>query len=84
MRLRTGNQFEGRPDRKGKPRPPVMLPELLEAAKIQDLISGDVGWINHLRRMFAHGSDTVLSAPLFLEPFMAVTEIIAELFRSSA
>lgn len=82
LRLRIGSQFEGRLDRKGKPRPPVMLPELLETAKAQGLISAEIGWINHLRKMFAHGSDTVLNPPLFLEPFKAVTEIIAELFTA--
>lgn len=69
LRLRIGSQFEGRLDRKGKLRPPVMLQELLEAAKDQGLISGDIGWINPLRKMFAHGSDTVLNAPMFLTPF---------------
>jgi hypothetical protein len=36
LRLRVGKQFEGRLDRKGRPRPPAMLAELLEAAKAQD------------------------------------------------
>jgi hypothetical protein len=40
LRLRIGSQFEGRLDRKGKLRPPVMLPESLEAAKAQGLIRG--------------------------------------------
>jgi hypothetical protein len=40
LRLRIGDQFEGRLDRKGKARRPAMLPELLEAAKKQELISG--------------------------------------------
>jgi hypothetical protein len=83
LRLRIGHQFAERSDRKGKLRPPVTLPELVEVAKSQGLIAGDVTWINHLRRMFAHGSDTVLNAPLFLEPFRAVTEIIAQPFRPS-
>ena len=60
-----------------------MLGELLEAAKAQGLISGDILWINPLRNMFAHGSDTVLNAPMFLDPFNAVTSIIAELFHSN-
>jgi len=81
LRLRIGHQFEGRVDRKGKPRPPAMLPELLEAAKDQKLLSGDIFWINPMRRMFAHGSDTVLNPPLFLRPFETVTSMIAELFR---
>lgn len=80
LRLRIGSQFEGRLDRKGKLRPPVVLPELLEAAKDQGLISGDIGWINPLRKMFAHGSDTVLNAPMFLTPFQVVTIMIGELF----
>jgi hypothetical protein len=57
LRLRIGDQFEGRVDRNGKARP-VMLGELLETAKAQQLISGDISWINPLRKMFAHGSDT--------------------------
>jgi hypothetical protein len=80
LRLRIGSQFEGRLDRRGKLRPPVMLQELLEAAKDQGLISGDIGWINPLRKMFAHGSDTVLNAPMFLTPFQVVTTMIIELF----
>lgn len=44
LRVRIGHQFIGRVDRKGKPRPPVMLPELLEAAKAQGLISGEIEW----------------------------------------
>lgn len=82
LRLRIGKQFEGRVDRKGKARPPAMLWELLEAAQTQGLISGDISWINPMRKMFAHGSDTVLNAPMFLTPFEAVTAIIAELFHS--
>jgi hypothetical protein len=80
LRLRIGDQFEGRLDRKGKARPPAMLAELLEAAKAQRLISGEIGWINPLRKMFAHGSDTVLNAPMFLHPFETVTSMIAEIF----
>src|SRR5712692_4507479 len=83
LRLRIGSQFEGRVDRKGKPRPPAMLGELLEAAKAQGLISGNISWINPLRKMFAHGSDTVLNAPMFLGPFEAVTSMIAELFNTN-
>jgi hypothetical protein len=60
-----------------------MLPELLETAKAQGLISGEIGWINPLRKMFAHGSDTVLNAPMFLIPFEAITLLIAELFEPS-
>ncbi|MGA8076806.1 MAG: hypothetical protein WB868_05385, partial [Xanthobacteraceae bacterium] len=82
LRLRIGKQFEGRVDRKGKLRPPVMLGELLEAAKTQGLISGDISWINPMRKMFMHGSDTVLNSPMFLGPFEAVTSIIANLFSS--
>jgi hypothetical protein len=84
LRLRIGKQFEGRVDRKGKPRPPAMLGELLEAAKKQGLISRDIGWINPMRKMFAHGSDTVLNPPMFLAPFEAVTSMIIELFGSNA
>ncbi len=36
-----------------------------------------------LRQMFAHGSDTVLNAPMFLGPFEAVTSMIAELFNTN-
>jgi hypothetical protein len=80
LRLRIGNQFEGRVDRRGKPRASAMLGELLEAAKAQKLISGDINWINPLRKMFAHGSDTLLNAPMFLIPFQTITAMIAELF----
>ena len=82
LRLRLGKQFEGRVDRKGRPRPP-MLGELLETAKTQGLISGDISWINPMRKMFMHGSDAVLNAPMFLDPFNAVTSIIAKLFHSN-
>ncbi len=82
LRLRLGKQFEGRVDRKGRPRPPPMLPELLEAATKQGLISCDVSWINALRKMFAHGSDTVLNPPMFLAPFEAVTAIIVAVFEA--
>jgi hypothetical protein len=81
LRLRIGDQFEGRVDRKGKARPPAMLPELLETAKAQGLISGEISWINPLRKMFAHGSDAVLNAPIFLSPFEAVTSMIVEIFE---
>jgi hypothetical protein len=80
LRIRIGKQFANRVDRRGKPRPPAMLGELLEAAQTQGLISEDIAWINPLRRMFAHGSDTVLNPPMFLMPFEAVTSIIAGLF----
>jgi hypothetical protein len=80
LRLRLGKQFEGRVDRKGKPRPRPMLPQLLEAGKERGLISGDISWINVMRKMFAHGSDTVLNPSLFLTPFAAVTAIITEMF----
>jgi hypothetical protein len=80
LRLRIGDQLKGRVDRKGKPRRPAMLPELLDAAGEQGLISGDLSWVNPMRKMFAHGSDAVLNPPLFLTQFIAVTEIIAELF----
>jgi hypothetical protein len=81
LRLRLGNKFERRVNRKGKPRPPAMLGELLEEAKKQGLISGDISWINPMRKMFAHGSDTVLNPPMFLTPFEAITSLIAELFE---
>jgi hypothetical protein len=83
LRLRIGEQFKGRINRKGKPRRPAMLGEPLEVAKTQGLISGDISWINPMRKMFAHGSDTVLNPPMFLGPFEAVTLIIVELFRSA-
>jgi hypothetical protein len=83
LRLRIGKQFEGRVDRKGKPRPPAMLGELLDAAKAQGLISADISWINPMRKMFAHRSDIVLNPPMFLDPFKAVTSIIVELFHSN-
>lgn len=83
LRLRLGKQLEGRVGRKGRPRPPPMLPQLLEAGKEQGLISGDISWINVMRKMFAHGSDTILNPPLFLAPFAAVTAIIAEVFDAS-
>lgn len=82
LRLRIGKQFENRVTRKGRPRPPAMLGELIEAAKAQGLISADIGWINPLRKMFAHGNDAILNPPMFLAPFEAVTSIIAELFAS--
>jgi hypothetical protein len=80
LRERLGSQFVGRLDRKGKARPPPMLDELLRAAKAQNLISADVDGLNHLRNMFAHGTDAVLNPPMFLIPFQLVTETIAELF----
>jgi hypothetical protein len=80
LRLRVGPPFEGRVDRNGRPRP-AMLGELLEVAKGQKLVIGDVSWINPLRNMFAHGSDAVLNAPMFLSPFAAVTGMIARLFE---
>jgi len=79
----VGAQFEGRVDRRGKPRP-AMLGELLETAEAQGLMVGDFSWINPLRRMFAHGSDTVLNAPMFLSPFEVVTSIIIGLFDPNA
>jgi hypothetical protein len=59
---------------------PAMLAELLEAANAQGLVAADVRSITMIRGMFAHGSDTVLNAPMFLEPFQYVTAMIAELF----
>ncbi|MCP4564158.1 MAG: hypothetical protein GY873_37450 [Bosea sp.] len=82
LRERIGSQFVGRLDRKGNARPPPMLDELLKAAKVQNLISADVEGLNHLRNMFAHGTDAVLNPPMFLVPFKLVTETIAELFTS--
>lgn len=61
-----------------------MLGDLLEAAKTQGLISDDISGINLMRKMFAHGSDAVLNAPMFLAPFQVVTSMIAELFNSQA
>ncbi|MHC2284013.1 hypothetical protein ACVI1J_010483 [Bradyrhizobium diazoefficiens] len=80
LRLRIGHQFAGRTTRKGKPMPPAMLGELLGAANAQGLVAADVRSITMIRNMFAHGSDTVLNAPIFLEPFRYVTAMIAELF----
>jgi hypothetical protein len=80
LRLRVGKKFEGRVDRNGRPRP-AMLPQLLEEAQARGLVGGDVSWINPMRKMFAHGSDTILNPPMFLAPFGAVTALIAELFR---
>lgn len=60
--------------------PPAMLGELLGAANAQGLVAADVRSITMIRNMFAHGSDTVLNAPIFLEPFRYVTAMIAELF----
>jgi hypothetical protein len=59
-----------------------MLGELLEAAKAEGLISGDITWINPMRKMFAHGSDAVLNPPMFLAPFEVVTSMIADLFEA--
>jgi hypothetical protein len=84
LRERLGSQFVGRVDRKGKARPLPMLDELLRAAKAQNLISADVDGLNHLRNMFAHGTDAVLNPPMFLIPFQLVTETIAELFASTS
>jgi hypothetical protein len=61
-----------------------MLGELLEVAQDQKLLSGDITWIKPLRNMFAHGSDTVLNAPMFLSPFEAATGMIAQLFEPSS
>jgi hypothetical protein len=36
-----------------------------------------------MRKVFAHGGDTILNPPMFLGPFEVVTLIIAELFRSA-
>ena len=58
-----------------------MLGELLEVAKTQGLMSGDINGINQMRKMFAHGSDTVLNPPMFLAPFHVVTLMIADLFH---
>jgi hypothetical protein len=80
LRLRVGKGLEGRLTKKGKPRPPATLPELLEEAHRLKLISADTSWINPMRRMFAHGNDAVLNPPMFLSPFEAVTAIIAEVF----
>ena len=83
LRLRVGAPFEGRVDRDGRPRP-AMFGELLEVAQDQKLLSGDITWIKPLRNMFAHGSDTVLNAPMFLSPFEAATGMIAQLFEPSS
>jgi len=82
LRECIGKQFEGRTDRKGKLRPPPMLDELLKTAKAQGLISSNVEWMNHSRKMFAHGSDAVLNPPLFLTQFEVVTCVIRELYES--
>jgi hypothetical protein len=84
LRERIGAQFSGRLDRNGKPRRPPMLDELLRTAKAQGLISPDVEGLNHLRNMFAHGSDAVLNPPMFLAPFELVTFTIRELFAPSS
>lgn len=47
---------------------------------LQGLIASDGPSITMIRNMFAHGSDTVLDAPMFLDPFRHVTAMIAELF----
>jgi hypothetical protein len=80
LRLRVGGPFEGRVDRRGKPRP-AMLGELLEVAQAQGLISGEVFGITQVRNMFAHGSDSVLNVPMFRTSFDAITSMIAELFK---
>ena len=79
LRTRIGNQFAGRVDRNGKPRP-AMLNELLKEAKAQKLISADITHLGQLRNEFAHGSETVLNPALFLSAFAVVTDMIAELF----
>jgi len=79
LRLRVGYQFAGRVTRKGKPNPP-MLSELLETAQNQNLIAGNVKLLARLRNMFAHGSDTILNPPMFLDPFKLVTGLIVDLF----
>jgi hypothetical protein len=84
LRRRVGSQFEGRLDRKGKPMPPAMLRKLLDAALAQGRISGNIGWINPIRKMFAHGSETVLNAPMFLDPFEAITAMIGQLFQTTS
>jgi hypothetical protein len=83
LRVRVGKQFEGWVDRRGKPRP-AMLAELVEVAAAQGLISGDLSWINPMRKMLAHGTDAVLNPPMFLHPFDAVTSLIGELFARQA
>jgi hypothetical protein len=80
LRLRLGHQFTGRLTRKGKPMPPPMLSELLKAAKEQNLVAADISMISAIRNMFAHGSDTVLNAPMFLIPFKMVTAMIVDIF----
>lgn len=81
LRARIGSRFEGRVDRKGKPRPPPTLPELLETARVEGLLMEDIGWVNPMRRMFAHGSDAVWNPPMFLAAFGAVTRLLEGLFR---
>ncbi len=80
LRERIGIQFSGRVDRKGKPRKPPMLDELLRTAKVQRLISAEVDGLSALRNMFAHGNDAVLNPAMFLAPFELVTFTIQELF----
>lgn len=83
LRERIGDQFKGRINKKGKPRPPPMLAKLLQKAKEQGLISSNFDGLHRIRNMFAHGSDTVLNPPLFLIQFEEVTAIIRELFGVS-
>lgn len=79
LRERIGAKFEGRIDKRGKPRP-AMLDELLKAAKAEGLIQSEIDYIAHMRNTFLHGSDFVLNPPMFLTTFHLVTAIIRELY----
>lgn len=83
LKARIGGQFEGRVNKKGEPNPP-MLKELLEAAKTQQLIKSDIKHLNTWRNDYAHGSETILSPPMFLQLFDWVTQIIRELFDADS
>ena len=83
LRERIGTQSSRRLDKKGKPRRPPMLDELLRTARSQGLISFDVEGISAVRNMFAHGSDAVLNPAMFLAGFELVTLMIRELFASA-
>ncbi|MGO6742104.1 hypothetical protein [Rhizobium ruizarguesonis] len=79
LRERIGARFDGRVDKRGKPRP-AMLDELLKTAKAQGLIQSEIEYLSHMRNTFMHGSDIVLNPPMFLATFHVVTAIIRELF----
>lgn len=82
LRERTGAQFAGRVDKRGRPRP-AMLQELLKTAKAQGLIQSEINYLSHMRNTFMHGSDFVLNPPMFLTTFQMVTTIIRGYFLLS-